>query len=464
MNNNGFSHIERVQSVCPQCLEKIPADIIVKDEKVFISKACSQHGEYLILIEEDAGYYLSRNNYDKPPTESKIQTKVDKGCPFDCGLCPAHKQHTCIALIEVTKKCNLNCPVCYASAGEGDHLDMATIDKMMDFYQEAENGKAEIVQLSGGEPTLHPQIVEIIKLARKKKFKYVMLNTNGLRIADDIEFVKQLSEFIGGFEVYFQFDGFERTTQSFFRGKDVLDKKLKAISNMVEHKIPVTIVSTVERGVNDDQLGKIVQFALDTPFVRGVNFQPVTYFGRGGLGDMRSRVTITDILGRIEKQTASTIRKSDFIPLPCNVDKIAVNYMYRDKHGFTPVARNIKIKNFLPSIKNSLAFDVEDILKQTADGLYDGGFCGCLSFLKDFIAINEISCDLKDKDKRIDYVNQNTFRITVTCFMDAYNFDCKSVKKECVHVITPDLKRIPFSTYNMFYREQYAKEPADSAK
>ncbi|MBU0467765.1 MAG: radical SAM protein [Candidatus Omnitrophica bacterium] len=464
MANNKSSHVETVQSVCPQCLSKIPADIIVKDGKVFMSKVCSQHGEFLSLVEEDAEYYLSRNNYDKPPTESTIQTKVNKGCPFDCGLCPVHKQHSCIGLIEVTNNCNLNCPVCYASAGEGEYLDLKTIEKMMDFYQEAEKGKAEILQLSGGEPTLHPEIIDIIKLARTKKFKYVMLNTNGIRIADDIEFVQQLSQFVGGFEIYFQFDGFERSIHSFFRGKDVLDKKLKAIRNMVEYKIPVTIVATVERGINDDQLGKIVQFALDTPFVRGVNFQPVTYFGRGEVGDMTKRVTITDILNRIEKQTVSSIRKSDFIPLPCNVDKISVNYMYKDKNGFIPVARNIKVKNYLPAIKNSLAFDVEDVLNQTADGLCDGGFCDCMSFLKDFITLNKIKSGLKDQEKRIDYVNQNTFRITVTSFMDVYNFDCKSVKKECVHVITPDLKRIPFSTFNMIYREQYAKESADTAK
>lgn len=462
--NNDSSIVETVQSLCPHCLEKIPADIIVKDGKVFMSKVCSEHGEFLALIEEDADYYLSRNDYDKPPTESKSQTKVEKGCPFDCGLCAVHKQHTCIALIEVTNDCNLKCPVCYASAGRKEYLDMATIEKMMDFYQEAEYGKAEILQLSGGEPTVHPKIIEIIKLARTKNFKHVMLNTNGLRISEDIKFVEELSEFVGGFEIYFQFDGLDGNIYSALRGRDILDIKLKAIDNLVRYKIPVTIVSTIKRGVNDDEIGKIVQFGLKTPFVRGVNFQPVTYFGRGRTGDNFNRVTMTDILNRIEEQTAGTIKKDDFIPLPCNVDKIAVNYMYRQENEFIPVSRNVKIKNFLPMIKNSLAFDVQDVLSQTAEGLVQGNVCGCLSFLKDFLPKENKGVNLDERKNRVDYVNENTFRVTVISFMDVYNFDCKVIKKECIHIITPDLKRIPFSTYNMLYREQYAEESADAAK
>ncbi|MCJ7688322.1 MAG: radical SAM protein, partial [Clostridiaceae bacterium] len=141
----------------------------------------------------------------------KVYSKVEKGCPYDCGssgICPQHDQHVCIALIEITTKCNLKCPLCFAVAGEGEFLSLDRIEKMMDFFIDSEYGQGEILQISGGEPTIHPDIIEIIRMAKSKNFKYVMLNTNGIRIAEDEEFASQLQQFIGGFEVYLQFDGF----------------------------------------------------------------------------------------------------------------------------------------------------------------------------------------------------------------------------------------------------------------
>ncbi len=433
-------------SLCSTCKERIPAKIIIKDNSVYIKKNCKKHGEHIELREEDADWYIKRLDYDKPGTTSKLQTKVKKGCPYDCGLCSEHEQHSCIALLEVTTGCDVNCPVCFAESGKNKFLSLKKIDKMLDLFVESEFNNAEILQISGGEPTLHSKILDIIRLAKSKKIKQIMLNTNGKRIAEDIDFVRELSEFIGGFEVYLQFDGFSKKTYEYFRGKDLLKIKKKAIENLSKFSIPLTLVSTIKKGLNDDEIGDIIKFGLDNKYVRGVNLQPIAFFGRFPKKDVKNRITLTGILGKIDKQMNSMIKKEDFIPLPCNVERVAITYLYRQDDEFIPITRNVKVKDYLPMIRNTFAFSADDVMRETAKGLFTGEFCSCLSFLKEFLP-------LKRSKNKIKYLKENTFRISVTSFVDVYNFDLKSVQKECVHILTEDLRKIPFSTYNMLYRK-----------
>lgn len=446
-----YTFYEYTQSLCNECLKTIPAKIVFKNDSVYVLKRCQEHGEMLELLEEDINYHIKKRNFDKPGTSSKIQTDIVNGCPYDCGLCEDHDQHSCIGLIEITKNCDLMCPVCYAEADSGNYLDMDTIEKMMDLYQDAEYNKAEILQISGGEPTTHPDILKIISLAKEKKFKYVMLNTNGIRIAEDEEFVKELANFIGGFEIYLQFDGFKESTYSNLRGKNLADIKRKAIDNLTKYKIPITLVTTISRGINDDELGEIVQYGLSTKYVRGINFQPVAYFGRYDKADTENRITISGIINEIEKQTNKMLRKDDFIPLPCNVERIATTYLYREGNSFIPITRNVDISKYTHLINNTFAFNVEETLKLTDITTAFG--CNCFNFLKDIRKLVPLNLAFKTKEEKIKYVDENTFRISITSFVDKYNFDMKSIKKECVHIITEDLRRVPFSSYNMIHRK-----------
>lgn len=446
---------ESTISICPKCLQRIPAKIILKENKVYLEKYCNIHGKQEELFEEDIEYYLNKRNFDKPGTISKTQTKIKNGCPFDCGLCPNHDQHSCIGLIEVTNKCNLKCPTCYASSGKGKFLSLKKISKMLDFLIETEGGEAEILQLSGGEPTIHPEIIKIIELARKKKIKYIMLNTNGIKIAEDEEFVKQLSKFKGKFEIYLQFDGFSSKTYITLRGKDILKLKLKAIENLQKYNIPITLVTTIQKGLNDNEIGKIIKFGIKTPWIRGINFQPVSFFGRGNFKNTKNRITLSGVIKSIEKQVPEIFIKGDIVPLPCNVERVAVTYMARsEKNEFIPITRKIKVKSYLPLIDNTFFFDGDKILKTKAKELLNPfGGCNCMKFAKDISSIVPLNYALKTEEEKIKYVNENTFRISVTSFLDVFNFDIKSMQKECVHIITPDLKKIPFSAYNMFYRK-----------
>ena len=441
---------QETTSLCPECLQRIPAKAIIKNNQLWLRKQCPQHGAQEALWEEDAAWYLNRHQYDKPGTACATQTTVEKGCPFDCGLCPDHEQHTCIGLVEVTADCDLNCPVCYAeSGGGGVHLALEKVEEMLDFFVASEGGSAEILQISGGEPTTHPAILEIIAAAMAKPIKYVMLNTNGLRIAEDAEFVAALARFRGGFEIYLQYDGDDGME---LRGRPVAGMKQAAIKRLLELKIPITLVCTVQSGGNDDRLGEVLSFAMNTPGIRGVNFQPQAYFGRGPQSAPMDRSTMTGVIERIEKQTRGLLLKSDFVPLPCNVERVALTFLYRQGKNFIPITRKMDVKNYLPLIRNTLEFDARDI-EEIMNGK-NGCGCSCLDFAREIAPLVPLKVLTMNKEDRMDYIDSNIFRITVTSFIDAYNFDLKSMRKECVHVITPDLEKIPFSAYNMVHRSR----------
>ena len=196
---------------------------------------------------------------------------------MDCSLCPEHKQHICLALIEVNTGCNLNCPVCFANAGVGYSLTMEQVEFMLDRFVETE-GDPEVIQFSGGEPTIHPDLMEMIQAAKDRGIRQIMVNTNGVRIARDDKFLDDLAK--QNPVIYFQFDGLRPETYLTIRGEDFLDMKLKALDRLAEKGMDAVLVAAIERGVNTDEVGAILKFGLEHPAVRGVVFQPVTHVGR----------------------------------------------------------------------------------------------------------------------------------------------------------------------------------------
>jgi len=448
--NHDYIYYQATKSLCDVCLEPIDAKVVIEDNMVYVLKCCPSHGEMKHLLEEDANYHLKKVLYDKPSTIHMDETKVKMGCPFDCGLCKNHSQHTCIGLIEITNKCDLACPMCYASSDlYGTDLTLPTIEKMLDFFINSEGGSAEILQISGGEPTLHPQILQILHLCKEKNIGHVMLNTNGVRIAEDEEFVRQLSELTGGFEIYLQFDSLDDNVYQITRLRKMLATKMRAIENLNKYNIPTTLVCTVIRGQNDQELSALINYGLSTSCVRGVNFQPAARFG-GYETTFDDSYTVSGIMNLIEETSNHLLKSNDFVPLPCNVERVAVTYLYKKGNGFVPITRSKNIDKYVPYISNTFLFTIEDALAEGEEPRF--GFCKCLDFLNDFNKIVPKNFITWPKEDRVKYLNENTFRITVSSFIDKYNFDLKSMQKECVHVITQDLKRIPFSAYNILYR------------
>ncbi len=444
-------------SLCGDCAASVPAKVVLADGKAWLHKRCPEHGFQEELLEEDGDWYASRLAYEKPGTRFAPDTAVHRGCPHDCGLCPDHEQHTCIALLEVTGACNLRCPTCYADAGTGAALPLDTIDRMMDAAIRAEDGEADLLQLSGGEPSTHPEVLAILKHALDRPFRWVMLNTNGIRIAEDEAFADALAALKGRFEIYLQFDGLDDRVHVALRGRPLQAVKERALARLAEREIPVTLVATVVEGVNDGDLGRLVTFGIGARGVRGINLQPVAHVGRDGSRPGRNRLTLSGVLGRIERQTAGMLRRDDFVPLPCDTDRVALTFLYRDGGSFVPVTRHADVKRHLPLLENTLMFDAADVFRNTAQGLIGGhGLCNCLVFLKDFLPLAPLRLGFRQPEEQARFVTENTFRVTVTSFLDRYNFELRAMKKECVHVLTPDGRRIPFSAYNIVHRGRNA--------
>jgi len=445
-----YDVLEATVSLCPECMATVQAKIVARDGRIFLRKHCPVHGHQEELLEADAGYFRRRNEFSRPGSAGATQTGAVRGCPWDCGLCPSHEQHTCIGLIEVTQACDRGCPTCYADSRPGGaHLPLERIRAMIDFYVASECGQAEILQLSGGEPTQHPEILEIIRYARTRNLAYVMLNTNGHRLAQDEAFVRELAGFVGGFEVYLQFDALEDASAQALRGAGVHAWKLAALKALERHRVPVTLVMSVQAGVNDHALGDMVAFAMGFTNVRGVNFQPVAWFGRLPAGtDTRERATLTGILQGLETQTRGQILLADFVPLPCHVDRVAVNYLYRHPGGWTPITRGVDFRNYLPFIRNTFNFRAEEFLQEAAAS---PSCCG----LADLLAFIPRAFLHREKPERVQYINENLFRLSVVSFLDAHNFDLKAMQKECVHIITPELRKIPFSAFNLHHRRAH---------
>ncbi|MDF2571297.1 MAG: pqqE 1, partial [Sporomusa sp.] len=303
------------QSVCPECLQRIPAQRVARGDMVFLKKCCPEHGESQVRIWQGEAAYLNWISPQIPSSPSVCATASDRGCPFDCGLCPDHRQQTCCVLLEVTNKCNLQCPVCFATSGPDDQGQPA-LAIIEGWYRMLMNsGGPYNIQLSGGEPTIRDDLPDIISLGKELGFEFFQVNTNGLRLATDDEYVSRLKA-AGLNCVFLQFDGMNDIVYTKLRGRALFEIKKQVIEVCAAYDIGVVLVPTLVPGVNDDHIGDILQFAISKmPTVRGVHFQPISYFGRYPEAPVDAdRITLPEVIQEIEKQTCGQIKAGDFRP------------------------------------------------------------------------------------------------------------------------------------------------------
>ena len=449
----------------------VPAKIITRGKRVYFRKRCPDHGEREDFVCSDVAWY-DRMEYSLPakiPVEFGIEP--DKGCPYDCGLCTEHEQHTCVAVVEITSSCNLTCPMCYASSAPGGkHLSLeqcqASIDRVV-----ATEGRAEVIQLSGGEPTIHPQLPEILDYALNQAVDYVMINTNGIRLASDQRLVDMIAERRDRVEIYFQMDGLTDDVFVALRGEPLLETKLKALDRLGEAGVHVTLVSTLQGGVNEDQMGPLVEFGVARPWITGISFQPATYSGRHVLPEeLEQRVTFPDVIKGVAKQTDGLFLESDFMPLPCaHPNCHSLSIAWRHDGTVTPLTRFIDAKANLDLLANGISFTrrkSRDLLMAYLgrQGCCAGGDCGD--------GLVELSANgnghAKEASPADDFFTQalaeklgaeSLFRVTITSFLDAYNFDLRRLMKCCTHHVLPSGHVIPFCAYNVLYREGHVKLP-----
>jgi uncharacterized radical SAM superfamily Fe-S cluster-containing enzyme len=439
-------------SVCTTCLRVVEGKILIKDDRVFLEKWCPAHGTQRVLVADDAEYYRScREVFVKPPELPQMfNTTMQHGCPYDCGLCPDHMQHSCLTLVEITDNCNLRCPVCFADSGphRERHKSFSDIEKMLDAAVRNE-GDPDVVQLSGGEPTLHPELFRILDAARARPIRHLMINTNGIRIAKDRAFVERLAQYRKGFEVYLQFDSLEEGPLQELRGADLRDIHTRAIDHLNEFSISTTLVTTVKKGVNDGEIGAILEYGMSQPCVRGVTLQPIQDAGRVEHYDAAEhRLTVSELRRRIAEQT-DVFSLPDIVPVPCNPDTLAMGYALKLGGQVLPLTRFIDPEVLIDGARNTITFEHDPALKARLFELFSTnqspeGQANCLSSLL---------CCLPQVQAPANLAYDNVFRVLIVQFMDALSLDIRALKKSCIHIAQPDGRLIPFESFNLFYRD-----------
>lgn len=444
-----YLFLGQTTSLCETCLDLVPAKIIAEDADVYFLKRCREHGVQKTLISDDLAYWKAQKDWLKPGDRPRaLQTRTEHGCPYDCGLCPDHEQHSCLAILEINQACNLTCPVCFASSSteHDQHRSLAEIEAMLDTLVASE-GEPDLVQFSGGEPTLHPQFFEVLAAARRRPIRHLMINTNGLRIAREAGFAERLAQFMPGFEVYLQFDSLRRGALMELRGADLTRVRIQALEALERNDISTTLVVTLKKGVNDDEIADIVRFALKWRCVRGVTFQPIQDAGRNdGFDPKAHRMVLTEVRRAIAEAGVFTL--ADLIPLPCNPDQICIGYGLRNGEQVVPVTSMLPRELFVAAAPNSVAFEaypelrakVFDLLSlSTAQADTSGKLAALLCCLPQAVVPDTLAYE-------------HTFRVVISQFLDRFNFDLGTVKRSCVHFVEPDGRIIPFDTYNTFYR------------
>ena len=389
----------------------------------------------------------------------RFNTPIQYGCPYDCGLCPDHEQHSCLTLVEVTDGCNLTCPICYSESSPkrvASHRSLEHIEFMMDCCVRNE-GAPDVVQISGGEPTIHPRFFEILDAAKRRPIKHLMVNTNGIRIAQDAEFARRLKDYMPGFEVYLQFDSLRPSRLRELRGQDLTDVRRRALDRLNEHNISTTLVVVLKKGLNDDEIGEILDFALKQRCVRGVTFQPIQSAGRLEQFDpAHDRLTLAEVRQQILRQH-SLFKPNDVIPVPCHPDCLAMAYALKSPPAeagsparVIPLTGMFDPQLLLHGEGNTIMYEQNRALRDMLMKLFSTG----ASPTSSAGSLAQLLCCLPQIAVPRHVTYDNVFRVIIMQFLDAHNFDVRSVKKTCVHIVHPDGRIIPFDTFNLFYRDQ----------
>lgn len=441
----------QTQSLCEICLAVVPTKIIFQHNQVYYQKRCAEHGVQKTVVSTDIEYFKRCKEYLKPgDMPEKFQTEIKRGCPHDCGLCPDHEQHSCLALFEIIDECNMHCPVCFANSapGKGNPRSLEQIEIMLETLLASEQ-QPDLVQVSGGEPTLHPQLMTILRRLKASPIRHLMLNTNGIRLARDPHLVEELASLKPGFEVYLQFDSLKIAALQNIRGQDMRNIRQQALEKLEQYHISTTLVCVIRKGVNDQEIGELIQFAQQWKCVRGITFQPVQEAGRNEAGKPAHRMTLSEIRTRII-EADNPFGDADMIPLPCHPENIAIGYGIRMDDKIIPVTGLLPREELLKGVDNTITFEKSAGLKEAFFKLFSLDACSEQTAER----LETLLCCLPRIQSKGGLTYDHVFRIVIMSFMDKYDFDIASVKRSCTHFVEPNGKIYPFDTWNLFYREQ----------
>ena len=414
-----YTVLDNTESVCPVCLKVVKAQVVEQNKAVYFIKECAEHGLRTTRLWPDIEHYNWMKEFKLPYVPPPCPSKSEKGCTYDCGLCTSHLRHPTLVEIEVTERCNLRCPVCFMGAEECQKAtppdpELANIEFL---YREIlkKSGAQTSIQLTGGEPTVSPNLPEIVRMGRSMGFEAIEVNTNGVVIGKDPSYIQSLAE-AGISGIYLQFDGLTSEVYQVIRGADLLQRKLQAIENCRQAGVQVVLAMTVIAGINDDQLGRVLEFALQNrDVIAGIAYQPAFGSGRFEV-PMEQRLTMGDVIFKLAEQSKGLIEPYDFWPLGCSHPICSSStYLVEQQGKIEPLTRRLTRQDY---------FDTFDPHSPQGSVFLD------IAFKK-----------YPELDPGLSIVIMN--------YMDALNLDLKRLKECSMTVIARDGRIVPFCMYQL---------------
>lgn len=425
-----------VESVCPDCLKKISGKLVEDEDRIVLVKQCPDHGEFTTTIWRGEPHFSSWIR-PKIPYDGGDRETVSAGCPYDCGLCLNHNQRTCTALVEITSRCNLQCPVCFADSGKPSHdPGLAEIHQMLQQIMERTGGCN--LQLSGGEPTMRDDLELIVAMARDIGFTFIQLNTNGLKIAEDQNLAHRLAQ-AGLSSLFLQFDGVSDDVFMKLRGKALFTRKIAAIEHAAHAGLGIVLVPTLVKGINTNQLWDIVSFGLQrAPAVRGVHFQPISYFGRYPADFIPDHFTLPEVMKGLEIQSNMVVKSDDFHPPACEhaLCSLSSRYLIKNDGNLRLLGSKERCNcTPIPALQGALA-SIDATAQQ-----WKGDF-----------PTHHNATDNDELSKFIRQAGNNRFQLSAMAFQDCWNLQLERLQGCCIHVAQPDGRLIPFCSFNLTSR------------
>lgn len=481
---HAYTLLRSVRAVCPRCFgedpdfdPQFPDDIcdghlVERGGAVYLRRFCRRgHGEVWSLYEEDADLWRYLQQWRVPTRAINPDTAAIYPVPtgYEHGLGPTHLQHSCIFLLDITTQCNLACPACFASSSPAGsrYLSLAHVVGAVRTALAREGGRLDVVMLSGGEPTIHPQFAAILEALVALPITRILINTNGIRIASDDAFLALLERHRGRLEAYLQYDGPSAATSDALRGADLRAIKSRAIERLSAANVFATLVMTVTRA-NEAEVGDVLDLAFATPFVGGAMFQPIFASGRAPAIDPMSRVTTTGVLRRMEAQSAYAVCARDLIALPCShPDCCSIGYFVGDGKGrfasLAAIVGEAALEKNLSVFGNSIAFSdgLGEIRAALTNVMSESMTLSRPELLENLAKICS-ACDLGGFGRLLAtafrphatarFVGERIKRVTVKHFMDADTLVTERLEQCCVHVAGAgnDPVRLPFCAARLF--------------
>ncbi|GAB4464473.1 MAG: radical SAM protein [Armatimonadaceae bacterium] len=451
---------EETTGLCPTCLRTVPATLREEGNQIWIQQFCPRHGENRALLASDAAEYRRLRQYVPPRVSSAVTGACCCGPEDDCGETAGPP--TCVLLLEITQACNLRCPTCYADSGangpatDHDFITLVEARRRLEafFLQQT---TLDVLMLSGGEPTIHPQFRELLEMALAYPINRILVNTNGLRLNQSTELVELLSAHRKRVELYFSYASFRPEVHQRLYGVDLTRQKRQALETAQAAGIFTTLVPTVEQGVNNDEIADLYRFALSLDNINGITYQPVMNNGRyKHTYRPEDRLTLTGVLHRLEEQTGGELRSTDFVGLPCShPDCCALTYGFlnEQRNTLTPLTRHLDIARYLDLVSDRISFSgiVGAAAKRVWSDmvhLRSGETLRDLGVLFTRAGFREIVPLLGDPEK----VGRRVFRVVVKPFMDAHTYDHKRVQECCTKILNEQGEAVSFCEFNVFHR------------